>query len=368
MKIDIYSRFDENIKQIWLRFEKDNDILPFQKFDWLNQWYKFVGLPLFSIYPQIVHIELDGETALILPFGLRTKYGIKILEWLGGINTDYMGPLINNKSIKLLENNNIWSKIRQKIKKHDLIHLEKQTLLTIDILKKIGFKSRGNENLKSFQTELLPSWDDYAMKISKKVKSDSRRQRRRLGEIGNLKFNFAEDNENKERIIELMINQKKRRYNETKVWDMFSINEYNNFYKSLSTLDPLNSFIHCSELRVDNNTIATHVGITNSSTFYYLMPAHEAGEWEKYSPGRLLLIELLKWAIKNNKKIFDFTVGGEKYKKVWCDLNLDLFEILYPVTFKGRIMIKIISLKLFLKKIIKSNKSIEKLIRFILGY
>ena len=67
--------------------------------------------------------------------------------------------------------------------------------------------------------------------------------------------------------------QQKARDIKTKVWNMFSINEYKSFYKNFVDLDSNNEFIHCSQLLVNNNPIVVCV-IFDSSNFYYLMPAH----------------------------------------------------------------------------------------------
>ena len=69
------------------------------------------------------------------------------------------------------------------------------------------------------------------------------------------------------------------------------------------------------------------------------MPAYEEGNWGKYSPGRLLLEHLIEWSIQNKLKVFDFTIGGEHYKKDWCDTETPLFEILKPFTLKGKMYV-----------------------------
>ena len=66
------------------------------------------------------------------------------------------------------------------------------------------------------------------------------------------------------------------------------------------------------------------------------MPTYEGGEWVRYSTGRLLLLELIKWSIENGLKYFDFTIGGEAYKKEWCDIEDNLYELINPVSFKGQ--------------------------------
>ena len=83
----------------------------------------------------------------------------------------------------------------------------------------------------AYRATLQKSWDEYFAKVNKKIRSDSRRQRRRLDEIGKVSFVTSESTQDKYGIIQLMITQKSRRYRETKVWDMLGVKEYQNFYK-----------------------------------------------------------------------------------------------------------------------------------------
>ena len=146
-----------------------------------------------------------------------------------------------------------------------------------------------------------------------------------------------------------MVIQKSKRYREMKVPDMLVINEYKKFYESLAGIFSNNLKVHCASLDVKGKLVATHVGIVDDDTFYYLMPANEGGDWKKYSPGRLLLLELLKWSIEKKLKFFDFTVGGEAYKKDWCNIEIDLFEVSSASSFLGRIYLYILILKETLK-------------------
>ena len=68
------------------------------------------------------------------------------------------------------------------------------------------------------------------------------------------------------------------------------------------------------------------------------MPAHNNEDWGKFSPGRLLMIDLLKWCINNDIKIFDMTGGNEPYKLIWSNNKISLFNHLKPVTFIGKII------------------------------
>ena len=81
--------------------------------------------------------------------------------------------------------------------------------------------------------------------------------------------------------------------------------------------------------------------------------------WGQFSPGRLLLEKLIEWCVEHGFKIFDFTGGGEKYKKDWCNGELQLYERLYPKNEKGWLFVMITLLKLKLKKKDKIVKLIK---------
>ena len=68
-------------------------------------------------------------------------------------------------------------------------------------------------------------------------------------------------------------------------------------------------------------------------------------------------------AIKNKLEIFDFTIGGEQYKKDWCDNKIDLYEYLKAKSFKGFVYVIIIKLK----RKIRNNSFIFNIIKKIYG-
>lgn len=94
--------------------------------------------------------------------------------------------------------------------------------------------------------------------------------------------------------------------------------------------------VHLSALKVNDVPVATHWGLVAGKRFYYLMPAYEGGEWDRLSTGRLLLEHLLEWSFLNGIQFFDFGVGDEEYKNLFCDQERQLYEIIIPVTTRGR--------------------------------
>ena len=343
---EIHSSFSKKIRKEWYDLELSiNEINPFQSYDWLSIWQSGVGSVLLKVKPQIVFIRYNKKLVAVLPLSIRKVFGIKILEWIGGINSDYLGPIClsnikNNNNIK-----DLWNKIESCLINHDFISFQKMKNDSIRFIKKIGYKYSFKENNKSFQ--LLFDFDnpDPFHFLKKKIKADTKRQVKRLDKLGKLVFYTATTKKEKIIIIDKMIEQKKRRYNETGVWNMFSNISYVNFYKKLSELDSNYFNIHCSALSINNKILATHVGMYNKNEYLYLMPTYEGGKYKKYSLGRVLLMDLLKLSYKKKIKIFDFTIGGEQYKKDWCNLEMSLFESVKFKNTKGAIYFSYLRIK-----------------------
>jgi len=88
-------------------------------------------------------------------------------------------------------------------------------------------------------------------------------------------------------------------------------------------------------LLCNGQPIATHWGIVHQRRYYWLMPSFASGKLAVYSPGRILQENLMQWCIANKISLFDFTVGAEQYKKVWCDKRLDIYEYVSSKSLMG---------------------------------
>ena len=84
-------------------------------------------MTVYGIDPSIVRVSIDNTTHLILPFGIRSHNGFKVLEWMGGIQSDYMLPLSLEGSSILTKNfDKTWFLINKKLPPYDLMYLTKQ--------------------------------------------------------------------------------------------------------------------------------------------------------------------------------------------------------------------------------------------------
>ena len=66
-----------------------------------------------------------------------------------------------------------------------------------------------------------------------------------------------------------------------------------------------------------------------------MLASYDGGEVSKFGPGAAHLHDLLRHAIERKCSVFDFTIGDERYKRDWSDIQLKLFDHAGAVTPRG---------------------------------
>ena len=369
VNILVLNTFEET-RRIWHKFERASDCYGFQTYEWLNNWFITVGKKM-NIIPCLVKVEAgNGEPLMLLPLGIINKYGVQCLQWMGGTVTDYHAPMLGKRFSVLVDSEifcSLWEQIKKVLPCFDVIHFEKQPEHIYEQYNPFLYLDCWQFHEKSYSATLDDSWENFSKsKKRKNIYADSRRQRRRLTEIGDLKFKVAGDCHDVEMLTSKMIEQKIRRYQETGVRNLFEDEKYRSFYLDTAKELARTGIVHVSGLFLDDTIIAVHWGLIFRDRFYYIMPSYEGGPWAKYSPGRLLQEHLIKLCFDSGIKIFDFTVGDDSYKYNWADNEMELYEYYEPVNLKGKQYILIAYIRQNLKKysnLLNSLRAVKNFLR-----
>ncbi len=368
MEILVYNSIIQ-LKDIWHEIQEQGYYYGFQMYEWLIHWNETIGAAR-SISPVIILVKTDeGVPLMVLPLGIEKKYGISILKFLDGWVSDYNAPILAHLFTDRLSENEfkeIWKNINQAMPRVDFIHFQKIPELVVSKYNPLLNLNCKADFENSYYISLNGTWDEfYSQRIKKKIKNDSRRQRKRLAQLGQLNFVIASNPNDIKQFTDALIEQKSERYRAMKVRNIFNNSAYREFYHKLAQDLAPKGKVHISALLLNETIIAVHWGLILNDRFYFLMPTFQSGEWKKYSAGRLLLEHLIEYSFMKKLKIFDFTVGEEAYKKIWCDREMKLYEYLKPTSYKGYIYYCIEILKTFIKKHPTIRQKIHK---YILRY
>jgi CelD/BcsL family acetyltransferase involved in cellulose biosynthesis len=328
-----------SIADLWPRTDRVGSAhcYAFQCADIMHIWCKTIGRARGTRALFVSVFDEIERPVLLLPLGIERRYGIRILSFLDGGVSDYNAPVI-------FEPTRIWQGDILERLWRELI----RALPTFDIaiFDKMPADVCGAPNpFVGFGTATAPSghflnitlsWDEYAAERLP-YKREAIIQRRKLAKIGRVVFTVAETPSDRRRLLDAMLQQKSRRYLETRGVDGLDRPGYRQYYTALVEGLPWPGPLLLSALEVDGKVISTNWGFVSNGRFIGIVMTFEGGEWKRFSAGRLLLEDLLKWNFTNEMAIFDFGVGDESYKVAYTDQTLALYQATIPVTVTGRV-------------------------------
>ena len=340
MNFKLYNVFNNELETEWNKIQGINNVFVFQTFNWNKIWCE----NFLDIERPFIYIIYEGDRPIALfPLYLKTFFGVRSLFLIGGNQSDYLSPLFSDKIFDPnMKIGSIWEYFNKIIVDYHFLCFDKVPRnLSLNQLNPIvnlhGFSVTNN----SYSANLPQSFEEYDSTLRSKLKSDIKRQVRRLEELGKLSFCYEIDQFNVEKYLNILFKLKSMQYKRTGVIDAFANDKVRKFYTSLfynkfSSFKPV-----FSVLKLNDEPIAIHLGVQFSGRFYYLLPAYNC-DYQVYSPGKILLHRIMQEAINTKNVVFDFTVGGEEYKREWCNNELVLQRFEYYRGILGY-MVKMVS-------------------------
>jgi CelD/BcsL family acetyltransferase involved in cellulose biosynthesis len=188
----------------------------------------------------------------------------------------------------------------------------------------------------AYVATLGTDWEDYyAAKRSASTRKTERRKLRQLEEHGPVRSVDAATPASAALTVSTLITQKAAFFARLGVENIFARPGYRDFYLALATDPGLRSLVHVGRLEVGPAIAAANVGLRFGDCYFLILSSYDDGALARLGPGRVHLQELIKQAIAEGLRSFDFTVGDEPYKLDWADRKLILHDHLAAATSGG---------------------------------
>jgi len=344
LKFKIRRVFDKELEQEWIYLSKSSEISIFQSFEWQYTWHKNINEINNKDNLHIVSIYFGQKIIAIIPFIKDECFKIKILTLTGFPFADYCDCLIDQNFFT--QNQKVKYFIQEyllKIKDIDLIKINKIKHGS-NFFYLIDEKNFKEDNFKSYELIKNNISEDI---IPKKIASDTKRQIRRLEEIGNLSFKIVKSEEDKKRIIDFFFEKKEEQLKVTNNWNYLKNKKNKNFIENINTFSD-NSHLSC--LLLNEKIIAAHLGYYWKNKMFYIFPVYDPN-YSKFSPGNILLYYLIDKLFSESGKVFDFTTGDETYKTKISNKESKIFYSYTSLSIKGKIASSFLEILNYLRKI-----------------
>lgn len=315
----------------------------FQSIEFLRAWMATIGAVRGAKWAIIVVREAATSSRrplLLLPLVIERSRGVRIARFADGGVSDYNFPVMfmAKPFWSSSEAVDIWDRIRARLEWVDVFELEKMPVSFLGRDNPLSFLASERWECDGHAANLCDSYDTFEKTRMSRPKRYRRYQRslHREYAVSYRSVTLDDGLDERGRVLDLLFAQKARRFAETRVPGFEDGDGKKDFYRRLTLSPEAGRFVHLSEVRADEHTIACQWGLVHGSRYYYLICGNEAGEWQKYSTGRMINEGMLAWCHGEGLEVADFGIGDEDYKFDMCDEHIELRRHRSASTFKGR--------------------------------
>jgi CelD/BcsL family acetyltransferase involved in cellulose biosynthesis len=303
----------------------------------------------------------------IMPLAVGTTGFGRELVWLGSDLCDYNAPLLAAAFSERIGGDGfmpLWQTITRSLQSHpklrfDLINLTKMP-------ETVGAQANPMLQLPvtvhpsgAYLTHLSDDWETfYAAKRSSATRRRDRTKRKRLAEFGEVRLVNPQSDDDTLATLDTLMTQKARSFAHMGVANLFAKPGYADFYRALATDPATQHLVHVSRIDVGTTSAAVNLGLTYRDRYYHLLASYDDGDVSRFGPGAAHLHDLLRLAIERGFRIFDFTIGDERYKRDWCDSELKLYDYIAAANWRGTLMAAPMRAAQHLKRRIKQTPAL----------
>ena len=359
----IHTRLDD-VEDEWRRFQEIAECTAFQSFEWLATWQRHIGVRDGTVPIIVVGRFADGRIAFILPLAIEARRPVRRLCWLGQELCDYNAPLLARDFAQRVSSDRfvaLWRAVLARLQsdhglRYDWIEFEKMP-------QTVGVQSNPFVNLgvtpnanSAHITQLGNDWESfYRERRSSATRRRDRTKRKHLSEFGEIRFETVAEPGELRQALDTLWEQKRRIFVRKGIPDIFARRGYREFFADFAANPNSRHLAHVSRVQIGSDCAAANFGVVFGDCYYHVLSSYCDNELTRYGPGTLHLRELLTYAIQRGLRLFDFTIGDERYKLEWSDLKLKLYDYSKGATWRGRIAHLLSVVRRSIKRFIKQT-------------
>ncbi len=327
----------------------------------LVPWFDTMGRAR-DLTPAITVVS-DGDRPLALfPFGLQESAGLKKVEFLGGRDSNANLGLFDPQFA--VDPANIASWLQQAAQampsRPDIFVLANQPETWENLRNPLLCLPHSQSPSQCYAAALIPDSEAFhKQRLSGDARKKLRWKRKKLEEIGEVSLLTARTEAEARRILEAFFAQKLQRFDDKNISSGFDSPQARAFFERccVSRIGRRDASVELHALLAGDRIVATYGGGLHRDRFHCMFNSFELDpQISRFSPGDLLLSQLIETKCRQGIAMFDLGIGEARYKDAWCDRTETLFDVVLPVSARGRAVAFAERTRLGLKRAIKQNK------------
>jgi CelD/BcsL family acetyltransferase involved in cellulose biosynthesis len=369
--VEVFDRMID-AESLWRGMEtSDHVFTPFQRFDFLNTWQSHVG-EREGVSPFIVVGYDAGHRPLALfPLGSRNESGTRTASFLGGKHTTFNMPLLARDFAShagKTDVDTLFELLRARPNRADVLALARQPLRWLDVDNPLGLLPTQPSVNKCPLLTMVPNAAPVD-RISNSFRRRLKGKERKLQALPGYRYVVAQTDDEIKRILEAFFVIKPQRMAAQNLPNVFAdpgIREFA-FDACLAKLPTGGHAIDIHALECDAEVIAIFAGVADGHRYSMMFNTYTTSESSKFSPGLILLRNIIDYYAERNYTSLDLGIGSDDYKLWFCKDDEPIFDSFLPLTTKGSIAAFGLSSLTHAKRLVKQTPALAQMAQLLRG-
>jgi CelD/BcsL family acetyltransferase involved in cellulose biosynthesis len=166
-------------------------------------------------------------------------------------------------------------------------------------------------------------WEAYESSVDGKVRRDLRRRLRLLEKEGEVSIEVLDGTERLGELLEEGFEIEASGWKREQGTAIISRPETRAFYSDVARWAAERGWLRLAFLRLDGRPLAFQCGLEDGGTHYFLKGGFDR-EFQRFSPGKLLVAAMIERAFREGLELFDFGGEEEPFKLEWANGRREL--------------------------------------------
>ena len=334
---------------------------PYQRFDFLSAWQHLVG-EREGLVPFIV-IAYDAERTplLLLPLALRHAYGARCASFMGGKHSTFNMALWNRDfaaSATQADIEDLISAISGRAKA-DVLALHQQPLRWRDLPNPLALLPH-QPSANDCPLLAMEPGAATATLVSNSFRRRLKGKERKLQPMPGYRYHVASSEADITRLLDWFFRVKPLRMAEQKLPTVFADPGIEDFIRSTCTTQLANGkhVIDIHALECDEEVIAIFAGVADGYRFSMMFNTYTMSANSKYSPGLILMRDIIDHYAGQDYRAFDLGIGSDDYKRLFCKDDEPIFDSFIALSQRGKLAASVMSGLNRTKRLVKHNPAL----------
>jgi CelD/BcsL family acetyltransferase involved in cellulose biosynthesis len=355
---------------IWRALEQQQaSHTPYQRFDFLAAWQRQVG-EREGLRPFIVTAtDAEQRPLLLLPLTLGRKHGVNVAYFMGGKHSTFNMALWDGEFAASATRADMEALIAGIAARAaaDVLALYQQPLHWRDQanpMAQLPHQPSANDcPLLAMEPGAAP-----ATLVSNSFRRRLKGKERKLQSLPGYRYHVAKTDADITRMLDWFFRIKPLRMAEQKLPNVFADAGIEDFVRAACTTTINGGHaIDIHALECDEEVIAIFAGVADGHRFSMMFNTYTMSANSKYSPGLILMREIIDHYAGQNYRALDLGIGSDDYKRLFCKSDEPIFDSFLPLSARGRIAAAAMSAMNRAKRMVKHNPALFEMAQKLRG-